>query len=88
MKFSLETIAKIITDNTNENVIAEVEHIYEDYGAGLMWDTVVVRRIDSDDICHTYQALSPRLHDMIVNGHNVEYKEIEELIETANRLMR
>lgn len=85
MKFSLETIAKIINDNTNENVIAEVEHIYEDYGAGLMWNTVVVRRID--DICRSYQALSPRLHDMITNGQDIEYREIEKLIETANRLM-
>lgn len=86
MKFSLETIAKIITDNTNENVIAEVKYIYEDYGANLMWNTVVVRRID--DICRSYQALSPRLHKMITNGQDIEYKEIEELIETANKLMR
>ena len=84
MKFSLRTIADIITDNTPSHKMAYVSHIYEDYGAGLMWDTVVVKNIETNE---SYQALYPKLHDEIVEGKDIPYEEIEELIKTANKLL-
>ena len=87
MKFSLETVARIITENTEDDVAAKVEHIYEDYGAGLMWDTIVVSRINSNDVCDRYQALDGPLQKKLKNLEDVDFADIELLVNTANRMM-
>lgn len=85
MKFSLKSVAQIITDNTNNPYVhAVIKEVYRDYGAGIKWNTVVVENYNTGN---SYQALYPNLHDRIVNGEDIEYKEIEELVKTANELM-
>ena len=87
MKFSLDTVARIITENTEEGIYAEVKHIYEDYGAGLMWDTIIVSRVKDNGLHDSYQALNGPLQKKLKNCEDVKYSEIEELINDANRLL-
>lgn len=82
MKFTLQTVANIINDNTPDYIHAEVKGCYEDYGAKMWWDTIIVSNTHDH-----YQALSPRLHDEIVNGHDISFNEIQKLIEDANKLL-
>ncbi len=82
MKFTLETVANIINDNTPDYIHAEVKGCWEDYGAKMWWETIVVSNTHDH-----YQALTPKLHNDIVNGYDIPFNKIQELIEDANKLL-
>ena len=84
MKYSLDTVARIICDNSPTYIMASVKNIYQDYGTGTMWNTIVVENFETGD---SYQALYPKLHDDIVNGKDISIEQIEELIFSANKLL-
>lgn len=85
MKFTLKSVTQIINDNTPRHIMAYIKETYEDYGLGIKWNTIVIAdRITGD----SYQALSPRLHDKLVNGDDIALDEIQELIDTAIRLCK
>ena len=82
MKFTLETVANIINDNTPDYIHAEVKGCWEDYGAKMWWETIVI----SNTYDH-YQALTPKLHNDIINGYDISFDKIQKLIEDANKLL-
>lgn len=84
MKYSLDTVAHIINDNIPSYKKAAIRRVYRDFGAGIMWDTIVVENIETGD---SYQALYPKLHDDIVNGKDISIEQIEGLLITANKLL-
>jgi hypothetical protein len=53
MKVSLRALAELITCNTKQE--ASVQGCWQDYGAGIWHDTIIV-----DSAMGGYQALSPR----------------------------
>ena len=48
----------------------KIENIYLDYGAGMMWETIVVYR-KKFGIVESYQMLSPRAWDQLAITDNV-----------------
>ena len=50
----------------NENYQYKVEDIYLDFGAGIMWTTIVAYGK------HEYQILYPRQHKQICNEESIE----------------
>lgn len=79
LRCSLETVAKIIEDNTPENFKAYVDWTYEDFGAGTVWKTIIVDYGKG----HSYQALYPRWFAEILSPNGVPISTINELIESA-----
>lgn len=82
MTFTMKTIASIINDNTPEHITATVEGCWEDYGARLWWETIIITSKNT-----RYQALSPRQHSDIECGF-FTLDDIQKLIDTAIRLCR
>lgn len=82
MTFTMNTIASIINDNTPEHIHAIVDGCWEDYGARMWWNTIIVQNLKDGD---SYQALSPRQHSDIELGI-ITLDDIQKLIDTANRL--
>ena len=82
MKYSMRTIVDMMNDNVDINIICSVRETYMDYGAGIKWRTIVVENIINKE---SYQALTPSQHDDIKLGR-FTLEQVEELIETANRL--
>lgn len=63
MKVTMEVLVALINASV-PNVHAEVEGAWEDYGARLWWETIIIRKPQRI----TYQALTPRQHKDIRNG--------------------
>lgn len=60
----LEIVANMLTLESKHGYYYVVESCWKDYGAGIMWETIV---------CHIpnekweWQILSPKEHDMVLN---------------------
>ena len=83
MEFSMNTIANIINDNTVAKIHASIQEVYEDFGADLKWNTIVIENVLTGK---SYQALTPRQHREIELGY-FTVDDIQELIDTANKLL-
>lgn len=86
MKYTLNTIANIMNDNLPNTIRATVERVYDDIDAGTTWMTIVVTKIGGNKF-DSYQALTPRLHNRIVNGDAININEIQALIDEAIKLL-
>ena len=85
MKLSLQTVAQILNDNTPEHVSFSVEHVYEDFGAGLMWDNIIVHdNVEGNN--WTWQLLYRNQMEIFEYGSKQDqWKLLDELIAKLNR---
>ncbi len=63
---ALKVAAAILTAESPTGASYEVEDTYFDYGAGMIWTTIVARRANGD----SWQALDPNQQDMIIRSES------------------
>lgn len=73
----MANIMNAYADEENKQYSFYVERVWQDYGAGLMWNTIICYRNNDDD---SYQMLSPR------QMKEVEVSSVDELIPMAKEL--
>lgn len=57
-----------------------VKHVYLDFGAGIMWDTIVATTLNPIGSClDEYQLLAPNEHEVIISG---DMNQIIKLLKT------
>lgn len=65
----LEVIANMLTLESKHGYYYIVESVWEDYGAGLLWDTIVCHNPNENpnSVMESWQILSPREHKMVLD---------------------
>lgn len=62
MKVSMEALVELIRANTNNSAV--IKGTWEDYGAGMWWNTIII----NEGTNNSYQALNPKEHRMLMEG--------------------
>ena len=73
---NLMAVAKVLEATSKNGYLYTVEGCWEDYGAGMYWETIIQCEADGTHRC---QILSPREHEMISMATNA--KELFEAVE-------
>lgn len=65
----LEIVANMLTLSSENGYYYIVESVWQDVGAGIMWDTIVCHNPNENpfSVMESWQILSPREHEMIMN---------------------
>lgn len=66
----------------SQNIDAELKVVYKDYGAEMLWETIIVESGNGG-----YQALSPSDHDEMNSG-SFKFSKIDKIVADAIRLTR
>ena len=74
---ALKIAAAILTVESPTGVTYKVEETYFDYGAGMMWTTIVAHRANED----SWQALDPKEQKMITESES--WREIADAVKSV-----
>lgn len=90
---NLLTVARLLgvmADAQGIETMFYVQDVYFDYGAGMMWTTIIAERFNTGkNYRDSWQMLNPKQQEAIVNGTPSElFALTKELWDTQSKLMR
>lgn len=83
LKVNMKALAELITANTRG--IAEVRNVWQNMGAGIKWDTIVITYPYRQGTS-SYQALYPNQHSKL-NGEGFTIAEATEFVEQVEKFI-